>query len=93
MNVKEKQAAMPRPALGGLTGWLAARFSPRGRTEPRLAVLERIPLAPRQFLALVEAEGRRFLVATSAEGTPAFHVLDARPARVPRRGSAGRVSW
>jgi hypothetical protein len=37
-----------------------------------MAVLERIALAPRQSLALVEAEGRRFLLATSADGTPAF---------------------
>lgn len=40
-------------------------------------MLERISLAPRQSLALVEADGRRFLVATSAEGTPAFYPLDA----------------
>jgi hypothetical protein len=40
--------------------------------RPRLELLERIALAPRQSLALVEAEGRRFLVATSPEGAPAF---------------------
>jgi hypothetical protein len=34
--------------------------------------VERIALAPRQSLALVEAEGRRFLVATSAEGGRRF---------------------
>ncbi|MGD1107948.1 MAG: flagellar biosynthetic protein FliO [Terracidiphilus sp.] len=53
-----------------------AKISPRPRAERRLALLERIALAPRQSLALVEAEGRRILVATSAEGGPAFYPLD-----------------
>jgi len=61
------------------------------RTQPRLELLERIALAPRQSLALVEAEGRRFLVATSAEGGPAFYPLDGGPRRALRR--APRVSW
>lgn len=61
---------------GGLTGWLLARLRSRKAPRPRLELLERISLAPRQSLALVEAEGRRFLVATSAEGGPAFYPLD-----------------
>jgi flagellar biogenesis protein FliO len=86
--------AMP---AGGLAGWLLGRLRAGRRREPRLAVLERIALAPRQSLTLVEAEGRRFLVATSPEGTPAFYALDG----VGRRKGAGstnrdgqaRVSW
>ncbi len=66
--------------VGGLAGWLMARFSGRRRrAEPRLALVERIALAPRQSLALIEAEGRRILVATSAEGGPAFYPLDESP--------------
>jgi hypothetical protein len=65
-----------RPPIGGLAGWLLGRLHVARRAAPRLAVLERIALAPRQSLALVEAEGRRFLVATSPEGTPAFYALD-----------------
>jgi len=52
---------------------------------------------------LVEAEGRRFLVATSPEGAPAFFALDerarsngARPAMSRQQNStrtAERVSW
>lgn len=61
---------------GGLGAWLLEKLRSRRRTEPRLALLERISLAPRQSLALVEAEGRRILVATSAEGGPAFYPLD-----------------
>lgn len=65
---------------GGSTGWLMGRlkalFRSADRERPRLALLERIALAPRQSLALVEAEGRRFLVATSADGAPAFYALD-----------------
>ena len=76
-QVEEREMQKPGAALGGLSGWVLNRL--RGlnigrarRKEPRLAVIERIALAPRQSLALVEAEGRRFLLATSADGTPAF---------------------
>ena len=63
--------------MGGLAGWLLDRWQGRKRAPARLAVLERIALAPRQSLALVEAEGRRFLLATSPEGTPAFYPLES----------------
>jgi flagellar biogenesis protein FliO len=92
-----RNAAGQRPGAGGLTGWLLGRILGRLRGErrpgPRLAMLERIALAPRQSLALVEAEGRRFLIATSTEGAPAFFALDerARPAASAR--TAARVSW
>jgi flagellar biogenesis protein FliO len=91
-------------AVGGLAGWLLSRFRSGGSRPPRLALLERIALAPRQSLALVEAEGRRFLVATSPEGAPAFFALDERVLRpkIARQGvssqqgatrPAERVSW
>lgn len=64
---------------GGLGAWVLDRLRGRRRQEPRLALLERISLAPRQSLALIEAEGRRILVATSAEGGPAFYALDGNP--------------
>jgi flagellar biogenesis protein FliO len=66
------------PAIGGIAGWLIARLRPRPRAERRLELLERIALAPRQSLALVEAEGRKILVATSAEGGPSFYPLEER---------------
>lgn len=73
-----------RRRVGGLTGRLLAFLARRRsrRAVPRLALIERIALAPRQSLALVEAEGRRILVATSAEGASAFFPIDdgARPA-------------
>jgi hypothetical protein len=81
-------AAMPG---GRLLGWLRARLQGSRRAPARLALLERITLAPRQTLALVEAEGRRFLVATSPEGGPAFYALDQRAHRSVR--PAARVSW
>jgi flagellar biogenesis protein FliO len=79
--------------IGGLTGWLMGRMRIAQRATPRLAMLERITLAPRQSLALVEVDGRRLLVATSPEGAPAFFPLDE-PAR-PRSISTptARVSW
>jgi Flagellar biosynthesis protein, FliO len=84
---------------GGWAGWLLARWQGRRRAEPRLALVERITLAPRQSLALIEAEGRRILVATSPEGGPAFYPLDERAG--PRATVAAhraphgrpRVSW
>jgi hypothetical protein len=92
--------------MGGLAGWMLKRLRGRRGTEPRLAVLERIALAPRQTLALVEADGRRFLVATSPEGTPSFQALDpagphaaqraagaSRPGRVCRPDRDARISW
>ncbi len=91
-----------RTAVGGLAGWLLGRLRAGGRSRPRLELVERIALAPRQSLALVEAEGRRFLVATSPEGAPAFYALDERTrrpalntvARVPGAArQAARVSW
>ena len=85
-----------RPAVGGIAGWLLARWRGVRRREPRLALLERIALAPRQSLALVEADGKRFLVATSAEGGPAFYPLDRqapRDTRSRRPQVAQRVSW
>ncbi|MGB6745615.1 MAG: flagellar biosynthetic protein FliO [Terracidiphilus sp.] len=112
--MKESGARLP---AGGWTGWLIARLfdrvigrlGSRRRSAPRLALVERITLAPRQSLALVEAEGRRILVATSAEGASAFYPLDeaARPAarnaappagktlpgRASTSGRAARVSW
>ena len=76
---------------GGLAGWLLARWRNRSRTQPKLALLERITLAPRQTLSLVEAEGRRFLIASSPEGSPAFYALGQRSkAGNPTRR---RVSW
>ncbi len=82
-------------SLGGLAGALLRpllkRLSGAGRTRPRLELLERISIAPRQSLSLVEAEGRRFLVATSVDGAPAFYPLE-RGAR-PSTRQAPRVSW
>jgi flagellar biogenesis protein FliO len=63
-----------------------AKFRQRPRVDRRLALLERIALAPRQSLALVEAEGRRILVATSAEGGPVFYPLDEKHGMVAGAG-------
>jgi hypothetical protein len=82
------------PPGRGIARWLMDRLSRAGRARPRLRLLERIALAPRQTLALVEAEGRRFLVATSPEGGPAFYALDERTHQAGKRaGHAARVSW
>jgi len=81
---------------GGLAGWILGRLQGSSRRQPRLALLERIALAPKQSLSLVEAEGRKFLVATSADGSPCFYPLDDRSRGTNassdmRKGT--RVSW
>jgi len=88
-DAKDRAGKAP---VGGVAGWLLNRLSGMRRSPARLAVLERIALAPRQSLALVEAEGRRFLVATSPEGTPAFYALDMVGARAGARHGR-RISW
>lgn len=61
-----------------LAAWFLERLRPRSHSQTRLAVLDREMLAPRQSLALVEAEGRWLLVATSPEGSPAFYAIEKR---------------
>jgi hypothetical protein len=92
-NTVARVGSQPGRQIGGLAGWLLKKLRVVRRSEPRLAILERIALAPRQSLALVEAEGRRFLVATSPEGTPAFYALDGRNQDDRARKPAARVSW
>jgi hypothetical protein len=95
------QKSVRKPVIGGLAGWLLRRLGKVRRHESRLQLLERITLAPHQSLALIEADGRRLLVATSADGGPAFYALDGRTAGTARglagekshRVSQGRVSW
>jgi len=90
-------AAQMTTRIGGLTGWFLARLRGGRRAGPRLALVERIALGPRQWLSLVEAEGRRILVATSAEGGPAFYPLEPARSSEGRAGEktlrAPRVSW
>ena len=78
----------------GIVGRLLAWIQPRARSEARLTVLDRITLAPRQSLALIEAEGRRLLVATSPDAAPTFYALDGPPSPASRapESRAGRVS-
>ena len=84
---------------GSLTGWLLSKLRGEDRPRPQLTVVERITLAPRQSLALIEASGQRLLVATSADGTPAFYPVGSggKLAEAQRKGldrvSRGRVSW
>lgn len=64
----------------GLAGRLGDRIFELLRRRPapasRLALLERIGLAPRQSLVLVEADGHKFLIGLSAEAAPTFFALD-----------------
>jgi hypothetical protein len=61
-------AAATLAGAGGLALALRARLQPPGAV-PAVHVLERVHLGPRQALVLVEAAGRRYLVATGATVT------------------------
>ena len=87
------RTAAPPHKLGGVAGWLLNWLRRDPRPQPSLALLERITLGPRQSLALIEADGRRFLIATSAEGAPAFYALDEKTASRRRAMLPARVSW
>jgi flagellar biogenesis protein FliO len=73
----------------GIVGWILALSRRRVHSQTRLAVLERITLAPRQSLTLIEAEGCKLLVATSPDAAPTFYALDAHAPTDPtaRRGT------
>jgi flagellar biogenesis protein FliO len=58
--------------------WIFGRLGGVTKRPSRLALLDRMALGPRQSVALIEAEGRRFLLAMPAEGEPAFYPLDGR---------------
>ena len=88
-----QSGAAPRKNLKdwpGLRVWLLNRFRSRALKQPRLALVERINLAPRQTVALIEADGQRLLVAISPDGAPSFYPLKAPASRSPanRRGKA-----
>ena len=97
--MKRQEMELRQRRMGGwagrlLNGWLAGIR--KGEAEaPRLALIERIALAPRHSLALVEAEGQRFLVSIPTDGSPAFLALGKKAGGEGRAGSRGpvRVSW
>lgn len=86
-ELSESSGRQVRP--GGWAGWLVERVRRQPRARARLVLLERIALTSRQHVALIEADGRRFLVATGPDAAPAFHALDE--TRI--RPAARRVSW
>jgi hypothetical protein len=77
-----------------LAAWLISRLQKgaqaREQRKSRLALVDRISLAPRQSLALVEAEGRRFLIGTSQDGGPVFYALDESPGPASSMASSAR---
>ncbi len=82
-----------KPKLGGVAGWLLARFHREACGQPSLVLLERITLAPRQSLALIEADGHKLLVAIPPEGAPAFYALDCKARPCASSAARKRVSW
>jgi len=88
-----KNATVSARISRGLAGWVLSRLS-RGRGgQPRLAMVERIPLAPRHSLALIEADGQRLLVATSSEKGSVFYKLDAAESCSRGTRPTRRTSW
>lgn len=75
----------PRHWFGGrfgeaLAAWILHRWHTAAARPAQLHLLSRIQLAPRQTVALLEADGVRLLVATSADGAASFFPLHSRQA-------------
>ena len=83
-------------AVERFAGWILGRLRHAQRADDRLKLIQRIQVAPKQGLALVEVEGRRLLLATGSDGAPAFFPLEHPPLAGPVRASRmsrGRISW
>jgi hypothetical protein len=104
MKQAKKETSLEAAPGGRLAGWLLGRLRTGQRARARLSVLERIQLAPRQSLTMIEADGRLLLVATSPDGAPAFYPLDSprqqsfyagqlSPAARSLPSRAARISW
>jgi flagellar biogenesis protein FliO len=76
--------------IGGAAAWILARLRGAKRRRSRLELLDRLALGPRQSVALIEAEGRRFLLAMPAEGGPVFFPLDGKVDECGERTAAER---
>ena len=82
--------ALAVAALAGLTAWWIRARGGAGRPfqlPPLLSVAARTGLSPRCGVALVEADGRRFLV---AYGDGFAQLLNALPPRPPAHARTGR---
>lgn len=95
----EQRTQAHASVIAGWAGWLLQRIGRQGKPEVRLRLVQRIAIAPRQSLSLVEVEGRRILLATGADGAPAFYPLDdlaegggSRDRSKPGRRSR-RIAW
>ena len=66
----------------GLAAWILNNWQTSLARPARLALIARIPLGPRQAVALIEADGMHLLVATSGDGAASFFPLD--PVTPPR---------
>gem|GEM_PF-5541396 len=92
MNLHRVRKTGSNTGPGGLAWWLLGKLRGARSAEPRLTLVERISIAPRQTLALVEVEGQRFLVASSAEGASSFYPLQGNRLTKPCKARA-RSSW
>ena len=76
MRAAKPSGARNRCERAGLGAWILQHLRRQSMSETRLVLLERVTIAPRQTVALIEADGRRVLVAASPECTPTFFPLD-----------------
>lgn len=95
MRDKQK-SAIRSSAIARWCDWVLVRLRRSEHREQQLRLIQRIAVAPKQSLALVEVEGRRLLLATGSDGSPAFFALGHAEERTVRgiahRGGR-RISW
>jgi flagellar biogenesis protein FliO len=97
--IGSKNSAVKKRSDGTLLNWrgvtaaIFARLHRSGTEMPRLAVLGRVNIAPKQSVALIEVEGERLLVGTSQDRAPRLFRLSARhqdrqaPEEIPLEGT------
>jgi len=73
---KEKRVAEPRQP-GAFARFFKALFGVRPRPEKQLRVSETVPLGEKRFVAVLQCEGRKFLIGGGSSGVSLLTSLDA----------------
>jgi hypothetical protein len=61
----------------GFVGWLLGRVRQRSEVRRRLVLVERISLAPRQTVCLLEVDDQKLLIATAQDSSPSLCLLSS----------------
>lgn len=74
----QKRLGAQKGLLGRIFGWLRGGIAP----EKKLRVIETVPLGEKRMVAIVEAEGQRFLVGCGSNGVSLLTSLKEEQERI-----------